>query len=82
MTEDGNDSGFARTLWVLSRPPHKLITAAIVRVEAGLELRVSYGSEPSLLDRDISDDSVALEWRADTLRGVLEANGWKTVAAG
>ena len=66
----------------MSRAPNKMITAAIVRVEAGLELRVSYGSEPNLLDSDVSDDSVALEWRADTLRGVLEANGWKMVAAG
>jgi hypothetical protein len=69
-------STLERTLWVVERPPDQPITAAIFRLEAGFELRVSCGDDPTLLDTDVSDDDEALEWRAEMLLGVLEANGW------
>lgn len=72
----GQVATLERTLWVVVRPPDQPISAALFRVEAGFELRVSYGDDPNLLDTDVSDDDEALEWRAEALLGVLEANGW------
>jgi hypothetical protein len=49
----------------MARPPKKMITAAIFRLDAGLELRVSNGNDPMLPDTDVSDDAEALAWRAN-----------------
>ncbi|MQA31760.1 MAG: hypothetical protein GEU82_18320 [Luteitalea sp.] len=65
----------------MTRPPNKMITAAIFGVADGRELRVSYSGEPNPLDCLALDSAAALESRANELRTVLEENGWRVIAA-
>jgi hypothetical protein len=67
-----------RTLWTMTRPPNKSVTAGIYRHPLGHELRVYYGQhEHNLLDSLLSrTDDVPLEYRAAELRLVLEQADW------
>ena len=67
-----------RTIWIMTRPPNKSLTAAVYDVETGRELRVYYGQDEfnvvdSLLSRT---GEQALLQRASELRQILEWAGW------
>jgi hypothetical protein len=67
-----------RTLWVMTRPPNKSVTAGIYQTQFGHELRVYDGqNENNVLDTLLSrTDDVPLEHRACELRAVLDQHGW------
>lgn len=67
-----------RTLWVMTRPPNKSVTAGIYETLFGSELRVYYGQdENNLLDSLLSrTDDAPLEHRASEIRAVLDSQGW------
>jgi hypothetical protein len=70
-----------RTLWVMRDVSGKLVTAAIYHVGTGLKLRINYGTHGDVLDAMISKVSaVPLLERAEGVRRILDAQGWRPVA--
>lgn len=67
-----------RTLWVMTRPPNRSVTAGIYETTFGRELRVYCAQqEDNLLDSLLSrTDDIPLERRAGEIRSVLEQQGW------
>jgi hypothetical protein len=68
-----------RTLWLMTRPPNKSVTAGIYENVFGRELRVYYGQdENDVVSTSLSRTGEApLEDEAATIRGVLEEQGWR-----
>jgi hypothetical protein len=69
-----------RTVWVMTRPPNKRVTAGIYQTRFGHELRVSVGrDQDNVIDSLLSrTDDAPLESRAVELGLVLEQTGWAT----
>ena len=67
-----------RTLWIVTRPPNKSVTAGIYEHVVGHELRVTYGQDDhNIVSTSLSRTGDApLEHEAANIRGVLEAVGW------
>jgi hypothetical protein len=67
-----------RTLWVVTRPPNRSITAGIYENPCGHELRVYYGQdENNVVSTSLSRASdEPLEHEASEIRAVLESKGW------
>lgn len=67
-----------RTLWVMTRPPNRSVTAGIYENVYGRELRTYYGQdENNVVDSLLSRTGDApLEQRAGELRAVLVSQGW------
>ena len=71
-----------RTLWVMTRPRNKSVTAGIYENPYGHELRVYYGQdENNIVSTELSrTDDAPLERQANVIREVLMSQGWMSAS--
>ena len=71
-----------RTLWTMTKPEKKPITAAIYQTEIGLELRIHRGADADDLIDSLQSrqGELPLTFRADERMSALLEHGWAQAA--